>query len=175
MIVVAIVGILAVLAIYGVRKYLANAKTAEATNSLGQMAKNAEAAFEMEGMSSSILAPGGTAGLSHQLCASATATVPSSAASIKGQKYQSTVAEWNVGGPTNTGFACLKFTMDSPQYYMYNYLASGTGASGDSFSAIANGDLNGDGVLSTFQITGAVNTNMVLNIAPNLYSSNPEE
>ena len=39
MIVVAIIGILAVLAIYGVRKYLANAKTAEARNSLGQMSK----------------------------------------------------------------------------------------------------------------------------------------
>jgi len=35
MIVVAIIGILSVLAIYGVRKYLANAKTAEAKNSLG--------------------------------------------------------------------------------------------------------------------------------------------
>ena len=48
MIVVAIVGILAVLAIYGVRKYLANAKTAEARNSIGQMAKDAAAAFEKE-------------------------------------------------------------------------------------------------------------------------------
>jgi type IV pilus assembly protein PilA len=35
MIVVAIIGILAVLAIYGVRKYIANAKTAEARNSIG--------------------------------------------------------------------------------------------------------------------------------------------
>jgi type IV pilus assembly protein PilA len=43
MIVVAIVGILSVLAIYGVRKYVANAKTAEARNSLGQIAKDAAA------------------------------------------------------------------------------------------------------------------------------------
>ena len=43
MIVVAIIGILAVLAIYGVRKYLANAKTAEARNSLGQMGKDQSA------------------------------------------------------------------------------------------------------------------------------------
>ncbi len=39
MIVVAIVGVLAALAIYGVRKYIANAKTAEARNALGQMAQ----------------------------------------------------------------------------------------------------------------------------------------
>jgi type IV pilus assembly protein PilA len=44
MIVVAIVGILSVLAIYGVRKYVANAKTAEARNSLGQIAKDAATA-----------------------------------------------------------------------------------------------------------------------------------
>ena len=40
MIVVAIVGVLAVLAIYGVRKYIANSKTTEARNSLGQIAKD---------------------------------------------------------------------------------------------------------------------------------------
>ena len=38
MLVVAIVGILAVLAIYGVRRYLMNAKSTEAHNSLGQLA-----------------------------------------------------------------------------------------------------------------------------------------
>ena len=43
MIVVAIVGVLAALAIYGVRKYIASAKTAEARNSLGQLAKDASA------------------------------------------------------------------------------------------------------------------------------------
>ena len=48
MIVVAIVGILAALAIYGVRKYVMNAKTAEARNSLGQMGKDAVAAFSRE-------------------------------------------------------------------------------------------------------------------------------
>ena len=50
MIVVAIVGVLAALAIYGVRKYIANSKTAEARNSLGQLAKDASAAYDREGM-----------------------------------------------------------------------------------------------------------------------------
>ncbi|HLZ06969.1 MAG TPA: prepilin-type N-terminal cleavage/methylation domain-containing protein, partial [Chloroflexota bacterium] len=48
MIVVAIVGVLAALAIYGVRKYLLNSKTAEVRNAVGQMAKDAKAAFERE-------------------------------------------------------------------------------------------------------------------------------
>src|SRR5450432_3543506 len=76
MIVVAIVGILAVLAIYGVRKYLANAKTAEARNSIGQVAKNQAAAYEAESMTSSVLAAGASAGLSRGLCGSEAASVP---------------------------------------------------------------------------------------------------
>ena len=48
MIVVAIIGVLAALAIYGVRKYIANAKTAEARMSLGRIAKDASAAYNRE-------------------------------------------------------------------------------------------------------------------------------
>ena len=44
MIVVAIVGVLASLAIYGVRGYMAHAKTTEARNSLGEISKDAATA-----------------------------------------------------------------------------------------------------------------------------------
>ena len=174
MIVVAIIGILAVLAIYGVRKYLANAKTAEAQNSLGQIAKDAAAAFEKESMAGTVLAPGASAALSRQLCGSATASVPDGAGKIQGKKYQSNSLigqDWNKDVAANVGFACLKFSMDAPQYYMYTYGIPST----SSFDAIANGDLNGDGVLSTFAISGSVNAQMTLNIAPNLVVTQPEE
>src|SRR5579864_1849975 len=115
MIVVAIVGILAVLAIYGVRKYLANAKTAEARNSLGQIAKDAAAQFEKESMAGTMIGIGQSAALSRQLCVGASSSVPGSAGSIKGAKYQSAPADWNVDAAGNSGFACLKFSMDQPQ------------------------------------------------------------
>src|SRR5579862_9160334 len=83
MIVVAIIGILAVLAIYGVRKYLANAKPAEARNSLGQMGKDQSSEFEKESMAGTTLAPGSVAGLSRSLCLTPSAAVPAAAASIK--------------------------------------------------------------------------------------------
>jgi type IV pilus assembly protein PilA len=176
MIVVAIVGILAVLAIYGVRKYLANAKTAEARNSLGQMGKDAATAFEREAMPGTVLSTAGSSALSRQLCKGATATVPSVPADIKGAKYQSSPAEWNKDALTAiTGFACLKFSMDQPQYYMYGYNSAGGGISGSTFTAVANGDLNGDGTLSTFSLAGTVNGALVLNVAPNLVEVNPEE
>src|SRR5579862_9044524 len=76
MIVVAIVGILAVLAIYGVRKYIANAKTAEARNSLGQIAKDAAAAVEREKGTTAIVAAGSTSDLMRAFCSSATNSIP---------------------------------------------------------------------------------------------------
>jgi type IV pilus assembly protein PilA len=171
MIVVAIVGVLAALAVYGVRKYLLNAKTAEARNSVGQMAKDAKTAYERESMAGAVLAPGGVAGVSNNLCLSAPASVPAAIASVTGQKYQSTPADWN---PTTfvagTGWPCLKFSVTDPQYYMYSY----TRADATHFTAQANGDLDGNGTQSTFQLLGQVANNIVL-IAPNFTEINPEE
>jgi type IV pilus assembly protein PilA len=175
MIVVAIVGILAVLGIYGVRKYLANAKTAEARNSIGQMSKDAATAYERESMTGAVLAVSSAAGFSRSLCTTTTKSVPSSSAKVQGSKYQSDVSEWNLQASTNGGFSCLKFSMDQPQYYMYSYTSSGAGSSGSVFTAIANGDLNGDQNMSTFSIQGAINASLALNVAPNMIEQFPEE
>jgi type IV pilus assembly protein PilA len=67
MIVVAIVGILSVLAAYGVRKYVANSKTAEARNALGRMASAAMIQYEHEKMECETLSPGTSAGFSRTL------------------------------------------------------------------------------------------------------------
>ncbi len=170
MIVVAIVGILAVLAIYGVRKYIANAKTAEARNSLGQIAKDAASAVEREKGTTAIIAAGGTSDIMRSFCASANA-VPGSVPAA--QKYQSQPSDWNSGSAT-AGWQCLKFEMDEPQYYQYNYQASDTTAAAGAFSATANGDLNGDSVLSTFLISGQAYSGAVA-ISPNIQETNPEE
>jgi type IV pilus assembly protein PilA len=175
MIVVAIVGILAVLATYGVRKYIASAKTSEARNSLGRMVNAAAIAYEHENMNSAVIPAGSTTGMTRTLCNSASLSVPTSITAVQGLKYQSNTADWNTDEIGNSGFACLSFTIDEPQYYMYSYYASGTINPGDSFTATANGDLNGDGVISTFSLTGQINSSYIINIAPNILSINPEE
>jgi type IV pilus assembly protein PilA len=167
MIVVAIIGVLAALAIYGVRKYIANAKSAEARMTIGRIAKDASAAYNREQTSGSVLTAGGTANIANILCASALAPVP--AAVPKAQKVQSSPAEWSAGSQT-VGWACLRFSMQDPQYYQYNY----TSATAADFAAIATGDLNGDDVLSTFTLAGKVQSGVV-NIAPNIAEVNPEE
>jgi type IV pilus assembly protein PilA len=175
MIVVAIVGSLSVLATYGVRKYVTNAKTTEARNALGQIAKDAATGYEKDSMAGGVLTTGTSAATSRQLCASASASVPAASTSIAGSKYLSKPVEWNVDAAGNSGFACLKFAIDQPQYYMYSYSTQGSASAGDSFTATARGDLNGDGVLSLFQITGTINSKFVLNIAPNFLEVRPDE
>jgi type IV pilus assembly protein PilA len=175
MIVVAIVGILAVLANYGVRKYVAGAKTAEARNGVGQLAKDAATAYEKESIAAGIVARGSSTAVLRKLCASASASVPSTMTPVTGRKYQSKPSEWAVDGHSNAGFACLKYAMDQPQYYMYSYTATGSSALGASFAASAQGDLNGDGVTSLFQMTGSIGSGFVLNIQPGILEVRPEE
>jgi type IV pilus assembly protein PilA len=173
MIVVAIVGVLAALAIYGVRKYLLNSKTAEVRNAVGQMAKDAKAAYERESMPSTILAGGASAAVSNNLCTDASKTVPAAKTSIAGKKYQSAATDWTVDeGTFGKGFACLRFAMSDPQYYMYDY--KGVSGAAGTFTSSGYGDLSGDGVTSSFGLSGAVTGGIVF-VSPNFNEDKPEE
>jgi type IV pilus assembly protein PilA len=168
MIVVAIIGVLAALAIYGVRRYLASAKTSEAKNSIGAIARNSQAAFERETVDSQILADAANSNAaSHALCKSAPAAVPAAGAP-QSKKYQpSTAAGADFdAGDALTGWKCLKFSINSPIYYQYDYKAGGgyktAGLPGapdptaTGFEASAQGDLNANGAVSTFARGGTV-------------------
>jgi type IV pilus assembly protein PilA len=180
MIVVAIIGVLAALAIYGVSKYLASAKTSEAKNSVGAISRGAAAAYEGETTASQILTVGTTSNTSsHAICTSATDTVPKLLTSVAGKKY---LADPGSGkdyetGDATSGWKCVRFNMTQPQYYMYGYktdsaLVSGNSAaftSGNGFEASAQGDLDGDNVASGFARVGAIDTSKNLVLATQLY------
>jgi type IV pilus assembly protein PilA len=137
------------------------------------MAKDAKAAYERESMDSAILKGGKSADVSNNLCSDASTTVPAAADSIKGKKYQSAATDWTVDeGTAGKGFACLRFAMSDPQYYMYGYSGS-SGATGK-FTASGAGDLNGDGVLSSFSLLGEVTGGIVF-VSPNFKEDKPEE
>jgi type IV pilus assembly protein PilA len=174
MIVVAIIGVLAALAIYGVKKYILNAKSGEARNMVGAISKAAVRAFNGEQMAGDLLAAKGTTDASFRLCASASAPVPATLASVKAKKYQSDGTEWApAADATNVGFKCLKFTIDGAQYYQYNYTSDSTGTV-PKFSAIAKGDLDGDEVPSTFELNAEVRDNIVA-ISPAVKETDPDE
>jgi type IV pilus assembly protein PilA len=176
MVVVAIIGILSVLATIGVRQYIAHAKSAEARNAIGRMAKDASAAFEREKIAGTILPLGGKSAPTRSLCYAHPVNVPVNKDLIRGRKYQSSPSEWKVGFVVDghaVGFECLNFSMTDPQYYMYAYSTTASRDKvGDKFVAIAQGDLNGDGVLSNYSLEGVIQggagKGLVVTIAPNI-------
>jgi hypothetical protein len=124
-------GAAASLAIYGVRRYLARAKSAEARNTVGQIAKDIAVAYEAE-----TLPPTPRAKKRLASFPPVPKTVPS------GVKYASTPADWQAWAP-------IQFTMDAPQYYQYEVKAAKDGMSAE---VVAHGDLDGDGKVSTFRL-----------------------
>jgi type IV pilus assembly protein PilA len=177
MIVVAIVGVLAVLAVYGVRKYIANSKTAEARNALGQIGKDAVSAFEGERMAPSVLTEATSTSVLRQMCGSSTVTVPAGGiGKVAAQKWQSSRAEWsNAADVSNgVGWPCLRYEMTAPQYYLYTYTVTGSSANNDTMTAMANGDLDGNAVQSTFQQLGKIQSNR-LTLSPALNEVSPDE
>src|SRR5262245_30799651 len=149
MIVVLIVGILAALSTYGVQKYSASSKTAEALQNLGAIGRAVRSAATRETMAGTLLTAkqeavnsgssnngnnnngnnGNGATVLHNvpgLCDTAT-PVPSSMNSVKGAKYQPNPADgkdYNTGDKY-TGWKCLQFSINSPHLYQYRYKVSG--------------------------------------------------
>jgi type IV pilus assembly protein PilA len=176
MIVVAIIGVLSALAIYGVRKYLTNAKTAEGRMSLGRISKDAQVAYERETMPNGKVTLGDSVAIAHAICDDST-LVPDDIAKVSNKKYQSSPTDW-----TGAGWGCLKFTMTDPQYFQYQYEAVTVNVpaqDGDNFIAHAFSDLNGKGKQSgELKLTGAVQKSasgeLVLTLAPTIDESGAE-
>ncbi|WP_437322302.1 pilin [Sorangium sp. So ce394] len=167
MIVVAIIGVLAALAIFGVRRYLASAKSSEAKNTVGAISRGAVAAFERETAPSAILAAGDTSDpATRSLCQSAN-PVPTDVPA--GNKYQPNSAadqDFEFGSETE-GWPCLRFAITQPIYFQYHYVRNDrvpnqdtppAVAAADYFEAGAVGNLDADtpAVYSVFTRLGAV-------------------
>lgn len=175
MVVVAIIGVLASMAIYGVRRYLLHSKTAEARSGLGRLAKDASASYQREVMDPAIIPPRGSTPVTNNLCDTATKAVPDDPEMVKGKKYQSSLSEWRIDADDQgVGFACLGFYMSEPQYYRYSYAATGIKTSNQAFTAMAEGDLNGDDIKSRFSLVGMAASGAVW-VSPNIAEDNPEE
>ena len=172
MIVVAIIGILAALAIYGVKKYLTNAKTGEARANLGRLGKDAISAYERETMAGALLPANGAAAAVNQLCPSVDAAAKAPNAIPSGQKIQPNPAVFN----TDPGWRCLKFSLNSPVYYQYNYVSPAQNGANAAFTATATGDLDATpATTSVWSITGGMLSGTMI-LAPTIAEpTNPDE
>ena len=147
MIVVAIIGILAAVAIPAFMKYIRRSKTSEATMNIRKLFDSSVSYYneEQAARDGAILkrqfpaaqvAPDGWYG---QVCDGSDS-----------KKFQPTAKTWD-----NDTWQALNFAVEDPFYYQYEYKSDGTGKS-SKFTAAANGDLNCDGTYSTFERIGTV-------------------
>ena len=150
MIVVAIIGVLAALAIYGVSRYLKHSKTAEATRSLGTIENGSKAQFQLDTDTSGT----GVGPFVHTFCPKTTAPTPATVPA--GAKVVVVTAAGSGADYDQAAWKCLKFVMTDPQFYSYAYNSdapTGVGVNAH-YTATANGDLDGNGTQSTFQLNG---------------------
>jgi hypothetical protein len=122
-------GMAAAMGISGVRRYLADAKKAEAYETVGRIAKDIVASV--------------TSKNPQPMKLSSLPAVPAQFEQVQGKKYHSTAADWAKWGR-------IKFSMADPQYYQYRVEAAKDGKSAE---VIAEGDLDGNGKKSRFSLT----------------------
>lgn len=156
MIVVAIIGILAAVAIPAFIKYVRTSKTAEASSQVRKGSDGEVTYFlsERADRTGTIQTPQFVSAVAQP------AGVPN------GQK--------SLANYTGDQWPNLKFSVDGPQYFQYSATASGTGT-GSSFTFTAYGDLDADTTYSTFERSGTVNAGGDPQLGAALYSNNPIE
>jgi hypothetical protein len=146
------------LSVMGSGKFKRAAKIVEARHHVSVMARDATESFMADN-------PDGS---KHRLCPSASKPVPELASAVSGKTYQSKAEEWQVDKAANAGFACLQFFVEEPQRYQYFYEATAS-----TFVVRARGDLDGNGIYSTFEIAGRVEDNKV--VLARMVETSPEE
>ena len=193
MIVVAILGILAAIAIPALTKYMRRSKTSEARVQIAKIFDAASAYFNEEHVErGQVQVIGGGAGISdlaphrcpHQSGQetgnSAAAVTPQLALNCNdGPGGRCVPAEGGGGGAgyydiaqwtDNRVWNALNFQQEQAHYFHYNFVASttGTGFGACQFTAQAFGDLDDDLTYSTYERSGAADQNGV-NAAAGLY------
>ena len=165
MVVVALVGVLAAIAVYGVNRYLSAAKSSEAKQAVGDISRAAHAVYQREAAPSESVAEGSeSTAISRQLCGSAVAVPASVPAGKKYQPFGSDGQDFQTGDAYN-GWKCLRFYISTPFLHQYHYTKDGgTVAAGSSIECTGNcyeagalGDIDGDSVFSRFARTGHIN------------------
>jgi type IV pilus assembly protein PilA len=148
MIVVAIIGILAAVAIPAFMKYIRKSKTTEAVQGIKKIYDGARSYYMDESNKR-----GSTTAIAKQFPDSVTALTPSSkCCSRTGGKCNPVPDNWD-----SKEWNALKFAMEDPFYFQYTYVGSGSDT-GSKFTARAHGDMDCDSTLSTYEMVGKVDS-----------------
>jgi len=146
MIVVAIIGILAAVAIPAFIKYIRKSKTVEATEGLDKVNAGAKQYFQADHYDTS-------GNLQDKAFPGAGSVTPSGRCCLNtGAKCPANAANW-AGSPWRE----LHFQLADPHYFQWDWQAGGT-ATGATYTASAYGDLDCDGITSTYKFLGSIDS-----------------
>jgi prepilin-type N-terminal cleavage/methylation domain-containing protein len=150
MIVVAIIGILAAVAIPAFTRYVKKSRTSEAVGHL-----NKEWAGSLTYYESDHVTTGGTM-LPKQFPgpSAETANGGTACGCSTGGRCAGGDSVWN----TDPVWLALNFSLPDPHNYLPEYVSDGAGSAAQ-FTALATGDLNCNAVLSSFSRQGSINAN----------------
>jgi type IV pilus assembly protein PilA len=172
MIVVAIIGILAAIAIPAFIKYVKQSKTSEAGLNLKTLSDGAAQYYEVDHYT--------TAGIpvaekqfptKTHVFINPASTVNPTTGIPSGTKHNPSMAEWNL-----EPWKSAKFAIAKPHYYRYRYEPINAGSGGaDKFSTRAEGDLDADTTTSRFNVNGSTNQNGEILITPVFLTNNADE
>jgi len=144
MIVVAIIGILAAIAIPAFSRYVKKSRTVEASGHINKLWSGSVAYFEGDHANSA------GALQAKQFPSSDTALEANACCGQTGDKCPGSPTKYD--GAT---WVSLNFNIPDPHHFRPNYTSSGTGTS-SAFTGGAYGDLDCDGTLSTFRRFGSI-------------------
>ena len=154
MIVVAIIGILAAVAIPAFMKYIKKSKTAEAGQFLKKMSDSARSYFQTPRVAAATKSL--TLGVvQKQFPATAGLSADPACCAMKAdgnEKCDPAKFAW----ATNASWEALDFEMKDPHYYAYNFVVSGNGTKDADYLATAVGDLDCDDDRSLYELYGKV-------------------
>ncbi len=143
MIVVAIIGILAAVAIPAFLRYTKRSKTTEALQNIGLIFRGAVSYFEAEHLERS-----GT--IKPRQFPSSVGPSPALSSLADGLKVQPNPSYWDA-----EAWHALSFSLGDAHYFVYRFESSGTGNAAI-FTVGAHGDLDADGTHSTFERSASV-------------------
>lgn len=165
----ALAAVIGAIAMYALARYVRHAKTTEAVSSVSSLATAAARYYdESDATQPAGAAPQAIHAMRH-FPPSSRVPVPEDPLTVRGRRYQSNLADWSA-----SPWKDLRFSIVQPQCYQYSFDSDGAGVNAKA-TVMAQGDLDGDGVRSTYSLSIAPDQSLTAQVAPKMTKRDPEE